>query len=92
MKNKYINMNILRDRVTILSLVSTKTAHGNTKNEYKDIEKVYASVEGYTSRIIENEVQRINETEYKIVMRYRKDIRKGFRFKYQNKILLVNKF
>ena len=70
MKNKYINVNMLRDRVTILSLVSTKTIHGNTKNEYKETQTVYASVEGYTSRIIENEVQRINETEYKIVMRF----------------------
>lgn len=77
----------LKKRVAIEKAVEVKTSKGVVLYEYpKTIENVPASIESYGAYIVKGQAEKVFELEYRITIRYRKDLNLHDRIIYQGRI------
>lgn len=70
--NNY-NIDGLKTKITVQHASKTKTAHGNIIYTFDKQESIFASVAAFTSKIIDGATENLNELDYHIIIRYRKD-------------------
>jgi len=77
----------LRDKVTVYRLAILRTQHGNEKRIWSSIGNRWASVAGYSAKMADGRVERVNEVNYRVIMRYCTDIHAGWRFGWRGRML-----
>ena len=71
----YVSLNELRQRVTILRPVSTVDDAGNLiESRAEEVCTVWAKVLPYAAKISNGYAEKVDEVNYRIVIRYREDI------------------
>ncbi len=78
----------LNKRVTILKSVAAKNSHGTVIYEYStdDVENVCASIEPYSAHIVKGVAEITADVEFRITIRYRKNLNLHDRIIYQGRI------
>ena len=91
-------LNQLNEKVKILKKQRVRTAHGIVIYQYIEYMLTWASVTGYSSnlsqgnyssKISEKNLERQNEIDYKIIMRYRTDLHANDRILYRGRTLEI---
>ena len=91
-------LNQLNEKVKILKKQRVRTAHGIVIYQYIEYMLTWASVIGYSSnlsqgnyssKISEKNLERQNEIDYKIIMRYRTDLHANDRILYRGRTLEI---
>lgn len=67
----------LRHRVTIRYLQKGRDEWGNPVEEWRDLATVWASVEGLSGRVLFEAQQSVLQSDHRVTMRYRPDVRPG---------------
>ena len=71
----YVSLNELRQRVTILRPVTTEDDAGNLiETGQEDVCTVWAKILPYAAKISDGYAEKVDEVNYRIVIRYREDI------------------
>ena len=72
----YISLNELRQRVTILRPVTVEDDAGNLiRQGEEEVCTVWAKVFPYAAKISDGYAEKVDEVNYRVVIRYREDIR-----------------
>lgn len=91
-------LNQLNEKVKILKKKRVRTAHGIVIYNYEEYMLTWANVTGYSSnlsqgnyssKISEKNLERLNEIDYKIIMRYRTDLHANDRILYRGRTLEI---
>ena len=71
----YVSLNELRQRVTILHPTTTVDDAGNIiESGQEEVATVWAKILPYTAKISDGYAEKVDEVNYRIVIRYREDI------------------
>ena len=72
----YISLNELRQRVTILRPVTTVDEMGNlVEGGEEEVATVWAKVFPYAAKITDGYAEKVDEVNYRIIIRYRDDVK-----------------
>lgn len=71
----YVNLNELRHRVTILRPMTTVDEEGNLLEDgLEPLDTVWAKILPYAAKISDGYAEKVDEVNYRIVIRYRNDV------------------
>ena len=83
-----VSMSELRHRITILRPVTDTDDEGNIfSSSVQELSKAWALVLPFAAKISDGYAEKVQEVDYRIVIRYRKDIRVTDRIRWGNKTL-----
>ena len=72
----YISLNELRQRVTILRPITTVDEVGNlVESDEEEVCTVWAKVFPYAAKITDGYAEKVDEVNYRIIIRYRDDVK-----------------
>ena len=72
----YVSLNELKQRITILRPVTEQDGEGNlVERDRTEVATVWAKVLPYAAKISDGYAEKVDEVNYRVVIRYREDIR-----------------
>jgi len=83
-----VSMSELRHRITFLRLVTDTDDEGNIlSSSVQEISKAWALVMPFAAKISDGYAEKVQEVDYRVVVRYRTDVRVTDRIRWGNKTL-----
>ena len=83
-----VSMSELRHRITILRPVTDTDDEGNIlSSSVQEISKAWALVLPFAAKILDGYAEKVQEVDYRIVIRYRADVRMTDRIRWEDKTL-----
>ena len=85
-----VSMNELRHRISILRPVTETDDEGNIlSSSVQEVGKAWALVLPFAAKILDGYAEKVQEVDYRIVIRYRADVRVTDRIRWNGKMLTL---